>query len=187
MPNYCNNTLILTHDDPAMIERAAAAFENRRLLDEFVPVPMELKETMAGAYGDGYKRELHEFTQQLNRKYFGHANWYDFCVQEWGTKWDVGGDDCLLRRADANTIEVSFESAWSPPVDAYAKLIAMGFEIKAYYDEPGMAFCGKWEGSKDDFVDDYFDYSNESAETVREVIGEELDDFWGISENMAEH
>jgi hypothetical protein len=56
MPNYCSNTLTLTHDDPAMIARAHDALERGELLQEFIPVPQELKDTMAGAYGDADKQ-----------------------------------------------------------------------------------------------------------------------------------
>ena len=50
MPNYCNNTLEITHSDPAMIERARSAFADGRLLDEFHPVPNDLK-IVAGRVG----------------------------------------------------------------------------------------------------------------------------------------
>jgi len=47
-----------------------------------------------------------------------------------------------------------------------------------------MAFCGVWEGNEEDFFDDYYEYSGETSETVRDVIGAELDDYFNISENM---
>jgi hypothetical protein len=59
----------------------------------------------------------------------------------------------------------------------------MGFSIRAYYDEPGMAFCGKWEDGEDDF----YEYGGYNSETVRDLIGEELDDMFGISESMANY
>ena len=51
MPNWCNNTLELQHEDPAMIERAKKAFADGRLLDEFVPVPKSLH-IVSGRVGD---------------------------------------------------------------------------------------------------------------------------------------
>jgi len=83
MPNWCDNTLELRHEDPAMIKRAKEAFEAGRLLDEFIPVPQQLKDTRAGFYGkDTYEQELLEATEALNVKWFNHKNWWDFCVQE---------------------------------------------------------------------------------------------------------
>ena len=37
MPNWCNNTLVLRHADPAMITRAKDAFAAGKFLNEFVP------------------------------------------------------------------------------------------------------------------------------------------------------
>jgi hypothetical protein len=133
------------------------------------------------------KRAAHEAQQAANVEKYGYATWYDYNVNEWGTKWDVGGDDGLMEMINPNTLQASFESAWAPPVAAYEKLCALGFIIKAFYDEPGMAFCGMVTGDEDGFDDEYYEYGGESSETVRDVIGEELDDYFGISETMAQY
>ena len=39
MPNWCGNTLTLTHEDPDMIRRAKAAFAEGTFLQEFIPNP----------------------------------------------------------------------------------------------------------------------------------------------------
>ena len=181
MPNWCNNSVTLRHKDPAMIERAHKALAAGEFLQEFIPCPQELRDTVAGFLGED-KRAEHEAQQARNAEKYGHANWYDWQIANWGTKWDVGGDDGLIQKLDPNTLQASFDSAWSPPINAYEALMEMGFEIKAYYDEPGMAYCGLWE----DGVDDYREYSGETSATVREAVGEELDDFFCLSENMAE-
>ena len=185
MPNWCNNSITLKHKDPAMIERAFKALCAGEFLNEFIPVPQELKDTVAGFKGEA-EREAHEAQQARNIAEYGFKDWYDYCVATWGTKWDVGGDDGLIQKLDDNTLQASFDSAWSPPCAAYEKLCAMGFEIEAFYDECGMAFCGKWTGNEDDFYDDYYEYGGETSDTVREVVGKELDDYWGLSERMAE-
>jgi hypothetical protein len=51
MPNWCNNTLELAHEDPAMLERARDALNRGEFLQEFIPVPEELK-IVAGRVGD---------------------------------------------------------------------------------------------------------------------------------------
>lgn len=185
MPNWCNNHITLTHKDPAMIERAFTALCNGRFLQEFIPCPQELTDTVAGFPAED-RREAHEAQMARNIEKYGHKDWYDWQVANWGTKWDVGGDDGLIQKLDDNTMEASFDSAWSPPTTAYEQLCAQGFEITAYYNEPGMGFCGKWSGNEEDFYDDYFEYSGETSETVRDLIGEELDEFWCISEDMAQ-
>jgi hypothetical protein len=81
-----------------------------------------------------------------------------------------------------NTLTASFDSAWSPPIAAYEKLMDMGFTIKAYYYEPGMCFAGIWE----DGNDDYFEYGGMNSEQVAEEFPAELDEMFCISESMAE-
>lgn len=187
MPNWCNNSVTLRHKDPAMIERAHQALARGEFLQEFFPCPQDLIDTVAGFPGED-KREAHEAQEKRNLELYGYKNWYDWNVANWGTKWDIGGDDGLMQKLDANTLQASFDSAWAPPCQAYEKLIELGFYVKAYYDEPGMCFCGLWEGDTDNgFFDDYCEYSGETSKTVREAIGEELDDFWGISETMANY
>jgi len=108
---------------------------------------------------------------------------YEFCMNSWGTKWDVNGD---LINLGKNTAQFSFDSAWAPPIEAYREICAQGFELEASYYEPGMAFVGKVFGNQGDFVDDYYEYGGATSNTVRDIIGAELDDEWAISENMAQ-
>ena len=76
---------------------------------------------------------------------------------------------------------MSFDSAWSPPIDAYATLVEMGFSIRAYYYEPGMAFAGIWE----DGCDDFYEYGGMNSEQIAESLPAELDEAFGISESAA--
>ncbi len=181
MPNWCSNGITLRHADPAMIDRVMNGKDG--LLMEFIPTPQELVDTVAGFMGED-KRAAHEAQMKNNIEKYGYKDWYDWNIAHWGTKWDVSLDS--VNRVDANTVEASFESAWSPPTGAYEKLCALGFEIKAYYNEPGMCFVGVWEGNEEDYNDDYYEYSGETSATVREAIGDELDDYFGISEDMAQ-
>jgi len=180
MPNWCNNTLTLEHENPAMVARAKAAFLNGRLLDEFIPVPTDLQ-IVAGSVGDAVEQAKLVEQTELNRVTHGYGNWYDFCVNEWGTKWDVGGDDGVLNDIDGGII-VSFDSAWAPPTTAYEKLHEMGFKILAMYYEPGMAFAGVWE----DGSDDYYEYGGLDSAGIAETLPSALDEAFGISESVAE-
>jgi hypothetical protein len=180
MPNWCNNTLTLEHENPAMVARAKAAFLNGRLLDEFIPVPTDLK-IVAGCVGDPVEQAKLVEQTELNRVTHGYGNWYDYCVNEWGTKWDVGGDDGVLNDIEGGII-VSFDSAWAPPTNAYEKLLEQGFKILAMYYEPGMAFAGVWE----DGIDDYYEYGGLDSAGIAETLPSALDEAFGISESVAE-
>jgi hypothetical protein len=179
MPNWCNNSVEIYHEDPAMIERVRTAFNDGRLLDEFIPVPQALRDTVSGSMGED-KRAEHEAQQAANLEKYGYNDWYSFCVNEWGTKWDVGGDN--LAQDIPGGLMLGFESAWAPPVGAYEKLTEQGFRIRAMYYEPGMAFAGVWEEGQDD----YYDYNGLDSAGIAEALPVELDEAFGISESAAE-
>jgi hypothetical protein len=180
MPNWCNNVIELAHEDPAMLERAKAALNRGEFLEEFIPVPASLK-IVAGRVGDGdEQRKLEEDTAR-NLATHGYGNWYDFCVGEWGTKWDVGGDG-MTCEIENGRISTSFDSAWAPPCNAYEKLVDLGFSVRAYYYEGGMCFAGVWE----DGNDDYYDLGGMDSEAVKEELPAVLDEMFCISESMAE-
>ena len=182
MPNWCSNYVELTHENPDMIRRAEDAFNRGTLLAEFIPVPGSLQIT-AGRVGDDndVNQKALEVQQQENISLHGYANWYDYCVNEWGTKWDVGGD-AQRNEIVGNTFNASFESAWGPPIQAFEKLEEMGFTVSAYYYESGMGFCGVFSEG----VDDYFDIGEMSSADVADLLPDVLDEMFCISENIAE-
>jgi hypothetical protein len=160
-----------------MIERVLKGREG--LLMEFLPTPKDLTDTVSGFVGED-KQAAHEAQQLANIAKHGYKDWYDWNINNWGTKWDFALES--IERTDANTVSGSFESAWSPPTTAYERLMELGFEIEAFYYEPGMCFVGKWA----DGVDDYYELGGHDSTTVRDYIGAELDDYFAISEGMAE-
>ena len=181
MPNWCSNGVSISHKDPAKIRALADAMSAGKFLNHVIPVPEDLQIT-AGFLGDTEaQKELERKTAENVAKH-GYGNWYDFCTARWGTKWDV---DCegVEVSDDGTTVTASFESAWAPPMGVYEMLVDEGYSVRAYYYEPGMAYVGKFE----DGIDECLEYGGETSKTVRDVIGEELDDYFGISESMAEY
>lgn len=180
MPNWCNNSVELYHDDPAMIERARKAFNEGALLNEFIPVPADLQ-IVAGSLGNGEEQRKLEEQTEANVQKYGYGNWYDYCVNEWGTKWDVGADGQPAQDIPGGLM-LSFDSAWSPPTGAYEKLTELGFRIRAMYFEGGMAYAGIW----DDGADDYYEYGGMSSAEIADTLPAELDEAFGISEDVAQ-
>jgi hypothetical protein len=109
---------------------------------------------------------------------------YSWCVQNWGTKWDVGSNGSECQQLDNNSAEFHFDSAWSPPVEVYRAMTEQGFELAATYYESGMAFVGKVVGNATEFENEWYNYSDSQVDLVRGIIGEELDDEWGITESL---
>ena len=187
MPNWCSNTLTISHEDKAIMKRVVKGYNRNGLLREFIPIPKELTETISGCVGskESYDQRLLEEKQKLNREFFGYKDWYDFCVGEWGTKWDIGCGDgydkLLMKDMENNTLTIGFDSAWSPPTEAYQKLCDMGFSIRAFYYESGCGFCGIWENGRDECYD-----IEGKSKWVEENIPAEIDEEFAISSNMAE-
>jgi hypothetical protein len=183
MPNWCSNHITVRGTDPVAIKRLADAFDNGEFCGAVVPMPEELNIT-SGRLGDGAEQRELEAKSAANLEKHGYANWYDFNVAKWGTKWEIGGNGNEAERdEDGLGFSAPFDSAWSPPIAVCEALVEQGFEVVLYYYEPGMGYCGKWE----DGSDDYYEYSGENSNTVRAAIGSDLDDMFGISESMAEY
>jgi len=183
MPNWCNNYLELEHEDPAMIERAKRAFAEGKLLVEFCPVPESLH-IVAGRVGADDNAEQIKLEEDTARNIatHGYANWYDYCVNEWGTKWDVGGEGDQATEDGPNAIRMNFDSAWAPPIAAMEKFQDQGFRVKLVYWESGMCFCGLF----DENGDDYFDYTDMTADELEKEINPEIDECMCIIENLRE-
>ena len=165
MPNWCHNDIIIRHNNPEMIARLVKASEDGKTLNEFFPCPQELLETKSPADPDVAK---------VNIEKYGSPDWYDWQVDNWGTKWDIGFDNTFVCE-DGKMLTATFDSAWSPPISAYEKLMEIGFKIEAKYYEPGCAFVGEWIDG-DDFCVDY-DFSDENW---RDNIPESLVDFLDV-------
>jgi len=179
MPNWCYNSLSVSHEDPAMIERFVAAVENDRLLNEFVPMPEELRSTTSPS----------PTNESLVEKY-GVSDWYSWSVENWGTKWDISDAcaDCI----DKNSVTAGFNTAWSPPIEFYQKLETLGFTVDATYTEEGMGFAGHFENIIDDCIDLNFDDKSQGwidqidDETLREVVQSQFDQWLEYQEENEE-
>jgi len=130
MPNWCMNKLTISHTDSSMVDRFEKAYNLGKACEEFLPLP------------EG-------------------ENWYNWQINNWGTKWDIGAEmgtdreeyHGLKATRVGNEVSCSFDSAWSPPVGLYDKLVELGYDVKASYWEPGMAFCGIWNDGADNYVE----------------------------------
>jgi hypothetical protein len=185
MPNWCSNTLTLVHEDRKMISRAVKATQNDTLFNEFVPCPQALSDTTEGSFGDKLEQARLNDLRENNRRTYGYSSWYDFAIGEWGTKWDISGgnDDYKIKKVDNGySVTLHFDTAWSPPINFYDKLLELEFIVDAMYYEPGVNFCGQYyDGS-----DETFELNNLSSEEVREQLPPELDQAFGISEQIAD-
>ena len=146
-------------------------------------MPKELLETEAASYsGFTEQRKVNEQVQ-ANIKKYGYGNWYDFCTNEWGCKWDICSQMLLQHDSDGLGFTGAFESPWSPPLGVVKELERQGFEVTLRYHEDLGCYVGIWSAGQDT----YYDYKGLRSDEVQKTIGKDLDDHFGISETLFEN
>lgn len=173
MPNWVQNTLTLTHADPEMIARVEHAIQQGNLFSAFVPVP----DALVNLVFDLNSEQGIELSRQLIAEH-GYDNSYEWCVNTWGTKWDVDAETLMATDTD---IDIGFDTAWSPPIGWYERMMDLGFEVDAYYYESGMGFCGHYDNGSDDS----HNVGETSADTIA-TVPKDIDDMFSISESQYE-
>jgi hypothetical protein len=153
MPNWCDNTLNISHSDKTKIDKLEA--ELSKLNEE--------------------GRSQAELFEHFRPNPSGEWN-YMWSVENWGTKWDASIID--WERLDDESMVIYFETAWGPPIALYNFLVEDDWNIEAFYHEPGMCFAGVYDNGSDD----YYEYSDLSPDEIDEQFPHELNDMYGISE-----
>lgn len=91
-----------------------------------------------------------------NYNQYGAPTWYEWCTENWGTKWnacdcawDVPSTVSEMTEPDAEaSCEIRFQTAWSTPTPVMLRLSEMFPDVKIrveYADEDLGANCGKYE------------------------------------------
>ncbi len=129
MPNYCYGNLEIIANDELLkriIERVHGTgdeSDNPFDFSKIIPMPDFI---YRGSIGD---KEI---------ELYGKNNWYDWSIENWGTKWN----SCDTK-LDGKVF--SFLTAWSPcsPVIRELARIFPEARFDYWYEEPGWAFCGR--------------------------------------------
>ena len=90
------------------------------------------------------KSEIEEGEKALlNEKLHGHKDWYNWSIENWGTKWDAG--ESGTNQDTENVLDLSFDTAWAPPTPWLQKVTEKYRKLKftLEYTEEGMGFEGK--------------------------------------------
>lgn len=117
MPNWCNNNLQIVVEFPTQLEVVIQAITNDSEqpfdFNRIIPIPEELQETTAP--------NKHN-PDELKAKY-GFADWYEWRVFNWGTKWNAS--DVELEIHSPTNMTIRFNTAWSPPEPIIKKIASM--------------------------------------------------------------
>ena len=166
MPNWCSNNLSVygkKEDMQKFMEAITKEDGEYSLLENLYPTPEELN--------IGNVSFTVDEQQQANFEKFGYKSWYDWRIDKWGTKWPESelhlGQNYTENADGTSVIAFNFESAWSPPIEAFDKISKdyPNLLFCLYYEEPGMCFCGNnvWakgkcvESEQANLVSSYFE------------------------------
>jgi len=146
MPNWCANVVDIEARD---IEGAQFIRRLKNHIDDgdgffsFIkPIPTELDDPRTGSYGGNDANEKNELRHTLVEKY-GYSGWYDWCIANWGTKWDARIDDSFL---EDDVLTIYFDTAWSPPIPIYQELFEKhNMLVKASFVEIGANYIGYYK------------------------------------------
>ena len=192
MPNWCNNNITITGPNKIIDKIEKIVKDDKHgdgLLQYFHPMPKELDGTTS-PNPDADKKK----GKALKEKY-GFDCWYDWRTENWSTKWDINeiyGEEVNRTHIgdDQSEISFGFDSAWAPPIGAYQYWISenSNCSIRATYYEPGCDFMGIWDNGEDTCYEVSTIAPKGSVDNFwTSAEGKELDDLYGITENMAQY
>ena len=123
MPNWCYNRIRIDADSDQVdqLKEIHDIFENHKdPFNQILPIP-DFKNIPDGKNDD---------------------RWYYWCIDNWGTKWDVS--DLSIDYDDSEQLELEFSTAWSPPEGIVQELRDKypDLSFTCFYDEPGMEVAG---------------------------------------------
>ena len=150
MPNWCSNSITISGstDTIKQLWDDAHVGDDFGLLNAMVPMPKELEGTTAPSE---------------------EANWYEWCIENWGTKWDITDEGLeYIDNGDGTSVIAGwFDSAWGPPIEAYNTFLddMDGCSLSATYEEGGMDFAGIYEDGEDQYLEGISDLAREKVKT----------------------
>jgi hypothetical protein len=169
MPNWCENTVSLTHSDTSKL------LELENVLMKF---PTE-DDVMQGLERDTNAKFFEYYLPRPSN--IPDNEMIDWNQKVWGTKWEP--EMINFQRDTDKTITLSMDTAWSPPIGIYEYWVKNGWVVEALYHEPNCAFCGRFTN---DLGDECFEY-DESDLTTLKNIPEDVLDFTCIMDNLSDN
>jgi hypothetical protein len=127
-------------------------------------------------YTDEDCKEFEQFVAQVkhNLDNYGSPTWYDWCIKNWGTKWDT---------YDGGSIDdhsCCFNTAWSTPFPAMVALSKMlpDCEVEVEYaDEDYGSNCGRYTLKNGEVESSYRPDGEEALMFALEVWGEDYEEY----------
>lgn len=151
MPNHVDQDLVVSGDTTALKEFMEFAQEGDKLLsaDKFIPYPKEYRDK--DEEGERLREECtrtNDWTKYSGFKDGFNSGGYEWCVQNWGTKWGIYDTVVKSQKLTGKNGRVKYNcnSAWSPATKIVLamsqKFPTLTFDMKYY--ECGMQFKGHY-------------------------------------------
>jgi len=149
MPNWCENRVRLSDngDNSEQFDKLVKLLDGPNPFNSIFPRPdftkipndkgeLPIKEEIKNDKGE-VVAETYNFPDGKN-----DDRWYHWCIENWGTKWEP--DMHGLEMSDYDSLEITFNTAWSPPEGVVEKLREKFPELsfQCFYDEPGCEIAG---------------------------------------------
>ena len=125
MPNWCHNRVSFYSDNEEQIKELYEIFNSDNVFQKIKPAP-DWKNTPNEAGQLPVLREHKNANGEVFHRSYDFPDgknddrWYDWNVNNWGTKWDIDQPEC--DELDHNCFECSFETAWSPAEGIFYEL-----------------------------------------------------------------
>lgn len=169
MADLCSNRLIILGASSEEMEAFDRAFSSYTVIDwderkrekintmnysfdSLVPVPEIILKIGYNGWAcpkNIRKVSIEEIIQKLDEE----VNGYNWCINNWGTKWDMLEPIEVHRKE--NIIEYCFMTAWTPPIKWLQKVSTLfpSLVFSLEYNEPGFLLSGAKVLTKGSFVE----------------------------------
>lgn len=138
MPNWCKNSLWISHDDNEKMCNLIDSLKSGNFLN---------------------------FLKPINKSILDVEESNDWCIDNWGCKWDIKKDHIHCDDLDTFTYEeivemnnkfevcLTFYSACSPPIPALQVAENNGFNVALMYIDIGSRYMGMYNDGEDFCLD----------------------------------
>ncbi len=182
MPNWCSNTLIVEGDLNELVDfkkKVLIPSESIKgdldfTMEVLYPTPPELLEMTSPVMWRGEtddeegKKAFEENAKAIKEKY-GHEDWYNWRVSNWGTKWDAS--DSYVDERDGESLSINYTTAWGPnsAFVIYASEKYPNLKFRLLFEEAGCNFCGELiceDGEVQSFGESELEYQDQDGNDV---------------------
>ena len=111
---------------------------------------LEANPELKGIWGTEVGITQKEYDRRMEQ--YGAANWYDWSLQHWGTKWNAYD----VKIDEFNINEIRFSTAWTPPCPVIKKMSELYPEVnfRLEYADEGGSFLGYSVFEKGELIDE---------------------------------